>query len=57
LAGSLLQINGTAVAATNAIVASLKANNIDDVRVYNRALSATEVKELYNLGTAKITTH
>ena len=22
----------------------------DDVRVYNRALSATEVRELYNLG-------
>ncbi|TSC55222.1 MAG: hypothetical protein LiPW30_688 [Parcubacteria group bacterium LiPW_30] len=24
--------------------------NIDDVRVYNRALSATEIKQLYNLG-------
>jgi hypothetical protein len=29
---------------------------MDDVRIYNRALSATEVKELYNLGTVKITT-
>lgn len=27
---------------------------IDDVRLYNRVLSATEVKQLYNLGTAKI---
>ncbi len=25
---------------------------IDDVRIYNRALSPTEVKQLYNLGTA-----
>ncbi|HEY4714989.1 MAG TPA: LamG-like jellyroll fold domain-containing protein, partial [Candidatus Paceibacterota bacterium] len=23
---------------------------IDDVRIYNRALSATEIKQLYNLG-------
>jgi hypothetical protein len=30
---------------------------MDDVRVYNRALTATEVKKLYNLGAAKITTH
>ena len=27
---------------------------IDDVRIYNRALSATEVKQLYNLGTVII---
>ncbi|GEM_PF-1427023 len=27
---------------------------IDDVRVYNRALSATEVKNLYNLGKVKV---
>ena len=27
---------------------------IDDVRIYNRALSATEVKQLYNLGTANV---
>jgi len=26
---------------------------IDDVRIYNRALSATEVAQLYNMGTAK----
>jgi hypothetical protein len=26
------------------------AGKIDDVRVYNRALSATEVKQLYNAG-------
>jgi len=26
----------------------------DDVRIYNRALSATEVKQLYKLGTAII---
>jgi hypothetical protein len=24
---------------------------IDDVRIYNRALSATEIKQLYNAGT------
>jgi hypothetical protein len=23
---------------------------IDDVRIYNRALSATEIKQLYNMG-------
>jgi hypothetical protein len=28
---------------------------IDDVRVYNRILSATEIKQLYNLGQSKIT--
>jgi Concanavalin A-like lectin/glucanases superfamily len=28
--------------------------SIDDVRVYSRALSATEAKQLYNLGVAKI---
>ena len=28
---------------------------IDDVRVYNRALSPTEVKQLYHLGTVRIT--
>src|SRR5881296_1766116 len=27
---------------------------IDDVRIYNRALSATEVKQLYNLGAATV---
>ena len=27
---------------------------IDDVRVYNRALSATEIKQLYNLGAANV---
>ncbi|MDO8336235.1 MAG: LamG domain-containing protein, partial [Candidatus Saccharibacteria bacterium] len=30
--------------------------SIDDVRVYNRALSATEVKKLYNLSSDKINT-
>jgi hypothetical protein len=30
---------------------------IDDVRIYNRALSATEVQQLYKLGTFKITSH
>jgi hypothetical protein len=29
---------------------------VDDLRVYNRALSATEVMQLYNLGGTKITT-
>ena len=28
--------------------------SIDDVRIYNRALSAAEVKQLYNLGTANV---
>ena len=28
---------------------------IDDVRIHNRALSAAEVKQLYNLGTVTIT--
>jgi len=28
--------------------------SIDDVRIYNRALSATEVTQLYNLGSAKL---
>jgi hypothetical protein len=28
---------------------------IDDVRIYNRALSPTEVQDLYNLGKVKIT--
>ncbi len=28
--------------------------NLDDVRVYPRALSASEIKQLYNLGSAKI---
>jgi hypothetical protein len=27
---------------------------IDDVRIYNRALTPVEVKQLYNLGTTKI---
>ena len=27
---------------------------MDDVRVYNRALTAAEVKQLYQLGTTKI---
>jgi Concanavalin A-like lectin/glucanases superfamily len=27
---------------------------IDDVRIYNRALSATEIKQLYNLGAANV---
>jgi Concanavalin A-like lectin/glucanases superfamily len=27
---------------------------IDDVRIYNRALSPTEVQQLYHLGTATI---
>jgi Concanavalin A-like lectin/glucanases superfamily len=30
---------------------------IDDVRIYNRALSASEVARLYHLGTARVTTH
>ena len=30
------------------------AGSLDDVRVYNRALSAGEVKQLYNLGTATV---
>ena len=29
---------------------------LDDVRVYNRALSATQVKQLYNLGGSKVNT-
>jgi hypothetical protein len=29
---------------------SVSQGNIDDVRIYNRALSATEVKQLYNAG-------
>jgi hypothetical protein len=28
---------------------------LDDVRIYNRALSPTEVQQLYNLGTVRIT--
>jgi hypothetical protein len=28
---------------------------IDDVRIYNRALSPTEIQQLYNLGTVRIT--
>jgi hypothetical protein len=31
--------------------------SLDDVRIYNRALSATEVQQLYHLGTFKITSH
>jgi Concanavalin A-like lectin/glucanases superfamily len=30
---------------------------IDDVRIYNRALTAAEIKTLYQLGTFKITSH
>jgi hypothetical protein len=33
-------------------VAEKEAN--DDVRIYNRALTAAEVKQLYNLGTVTI---
>ncbi len=34
--------------------ASYIKENLDDVRIYNRALTAIEVRQLYNLGTQKI---
>ena len=38
----------------NSGIESCAKGKIDDVRIYNRALSATEVKKLYNLGTVTI---
>jgi hypothetical protein len=32
------------------VPANFFTGNLDDVRIYNRALSATEVKQLYNMG-------
>ena len=50
---------GTAVNATAVQLGQAGATffdgRLDDVRLYNRALTAAEVKQLYNLGKAKIT--
>lgn len=61
LSGTANQSSGTPIAGTtNVIVGNISAANatfdglIDDVRIYNRALSATEVKQLYNMGQANV---
>jgi len=61
--GVLISSNSSAIdiSASNAhswLIGSMSGNrifngSIDDVRIYNRALSAGEVKQLYNLGSAK----
>jgi hypothetical protein len=40
---------------TDVSTAILKTMSMDDVRIYNRELTATEAKQLYNLGKATIT--
>jgi hypothetical protein len=53
--------NSASAASTNAVIGGRDSGTdrqfdgyIDDVRVYNRALSPTEVKQLYKLGTVII---
>ena len=61
LSGTANQNSGTPVGGTtNVIIGNANAGDrtfdgiIDDVRIYSRALSATEVRQLYNLGQAKV---
>jgi len=43
-------INGFMIGRNTLIAENYFNGLIDDVRVYNRALSASEVKQLYNMG-------
>ena len=62
LSGTPSQACGTPTAGTISIIGNNGAltlpliGAVDDLRVYNRVLSAVEIKQLYNLGSAKVNT-
>lgn len=54
ISNAITYTGATATIGGGAINFAPFSGNIDDVRVYNRALSATEVRQLYNNGTSVI---
>jgi hypothetical protein len=54
LSGNISSFTSTVRLGVNGVVDEALKGSLDDVRIYNRALSATEVKQLYRLGQAVI---